>query len=234
MPLFAFPQLRFWGERMHLSSYQTLIAALPCEQQSAPTKFKTWEKWRVCPRPILDYFGGEDEIVVSREDVFKEAESNPFDTSRFIAATVLWGYPRGWMQNSGKALAALASIYQPLEDQLRALKMCQANRINDWPAHWKNNHLPIIGLSTHTKLLYFMGTTIQSYKALILDSVVISVLQSSKFAELALLSKISSNNPSPRYVDYLAIMNTQATNLGTDPGKLEMFLHTFGRMIKAK
>jgi hypothetical protein len=221
---------------MQLSSYQCLIAALPCEAQSAPTAHSTWNNQPACPRAILDYFAGQRETVISREDVFAVGADQPFDPSRFIAATILWGYPKGLR---GQNLEKVASSYQNLQEHLRRLKE-GGNRIPNWKAHWKGTvgpppRLPGINLSTYTKFLYFLRTTIHEYTALILDDVVIRVLRESKFKELESLSKLSREKASRGgYVDYLKVMSQQADRLNTDPGRVEMFVHMFGRIIKAR
>lgn len=98
-------------------------------------------------------------------------------------------------------------------------------------SQWVNS-IDGLGISTCTKFLYFKGLSINGWRALILDSKLMTVFQRQVFRDFENLHRIKSN-PFKHYPEYLCTMDKVSRELSVAPDKLEMFLFTFGSGLKS-
>jgi hypothetical protein len=91
-----------------------------------------------------------------------------------------------------------------------------------------------LGLSTLSKLLYFVEIRIEDYPCLILDSRLIDVFSKNHFVEFESLANITYNNAERHYLKYLKIMNEVSNSIDTKGENLEQFLFMFGGNLKVR
>lgn len=208
---------------MNLTSYKTLIQAMPVKDQSFAIKAKNWINQLSADHVNL-IFEGKSEISLSRKDILL---TNRIDL--FILKTILWGYPSG-MRGSN-----FSSIYSRLDDLGTLLNIPNRSHLNFEDLSELQNNLRFfkgLGLSTYTKFLQLRGFRFDGIPALILDERIIRVLRSNTFEEFQNLSKIAEYNKERYYPLYLKCMNECAKDLDTTPEHLELFLFTFGNNLK--
>jgi len=212
---------------MRLREFVPLINALPVAHQAFRSKRNTWTRFygnqRIGPT-IRNIFGEEEYVLLSRDDVFAYAAADDLD--QFVMATIIWGYPRGMRGNHVRNLS------QRLDELLACLRQAKSDGINDWVKHFFAIDIDGLGLSTYTKLLYFLRVQVVGLPALILDDRLIKVARREVFSELLPLTSIASHNASEKYPDYLTCMHTVAKDLSVDPAALELFLFVFGSNLK--
>ena len=84
------------------------------------------------------------------------------------------------------------------------IAIANAAPINNWHEHWSLlDDMPGIGISTYSKFLYFLNSSICGYKALILDGNIINILSSKIFIDFYDLSIINHYNAGDKYPLYL-------------------------------
>ena len=221
---------------MRLSQYRTLIASLPVHQQSFTSKRRTWGQ--NIPAEMAGLFGSSAALTMSRGDVFAIAKTTPPDIRRLVYAVILWGYPAG---GRGKNFERMVAKMDVLEGLLSKIRVQNGNEIPDWSAHWNEafrevrsaNRIDGVGLSTYSKMLYFLRARVNGHPCLILDNVLMEVFNAGKFDEFAHLETIRYDNAWQHYPAYLKSMADEATNLDVSGDSLEMFLFTFGPILKA-
>jgi len=220
---------------MKLDSYRCLISNLPIRQQAFTSQLTTWSK-RMEPLPaaLEDIFGGNQEVTLSRDDLFSLAGARAIP--RIVYAVILWGYPKGMRGNHFPNIVGAMAQIEAILTEIRQ----DGNQIPDWDEHWNNtfgqangeNRVAGLGLSTYSKILYFMNTRANGKKCLILDQVLIDVFSSRKFDEFAHLAGITYTTAPNLYPTYIASMVSESLRLGVTPDQLEMFLFMFGSVLK--
>jgi hypothetical protein len=86
-----------------------------------------------------------------------------------------------------------------------------------------------LGLSTQSKLIYFLELKFNNNHCLILDQRLINVFGSSIYSEFNSLSNIRYKNSENQY---LAIKNDISSIIKTHAENIELFLFTFGLNLK--
>lgn len=167
-------------------------------------------------------------MEISRQDLFELAEKQKF--REFIFSTILWGYPAGMRG------LHFPSILRNISDIEKALTTCFNDKnINNWKSHYRSvSSIDGLGLSTHTKFLYFLKMRIENYPALILDLRLIDVFKKGVFSEFKELKKIRYDNAPDLYPCYLKLMKTTATKYDLTHDNVEMFLFEFGGNLKIR
>jgi len=163
---------------MKVADYKELINLLPEEQHSFTIKKSNWERYfsESFGPLILSQFTS-DNIEISRHDIF---QSSSLD--EVIIKTILWGYPSGMRGNY------FAQIMHNL-NELKAFLKYARQGIVDWKLH--NIQIPGLGLSTYSKLLFFIRAEIEGYLSVILDQRIIDTINKKCFDDLLLPKKIS-------------------------------------------
>lgn len=89
-----------------------------------------------------------------------------------------------------------------------------------------------LGLSTYSKLLYFLNINFNNLPCLILDQRLIDVFSSKKFIQFNKLNNISIYNAERKYLDFLVDINHIANEIQTENENIEQFLFIFGNNLK--
>jgi len=193
-----------------------------------------WRRYRDDLMPVLEQFpacDGSRFVEISRGDLLDLAQKGI--SKEFVYAVFIWGYPTGGRGNNfSRVIHRIDEIAHTFRKAPGA--MCQGD-LNELRARLRGCG---IGLATWTKLLYFLGFTVEGHPALILDRKVARAFQRQLFEQFHELGDITYDNGEIRdqpdlYPKYLRIMSEVAKNLGVDSGKLEMFLFVFGNSLKS-
>jgi len=214
---------------MLIRKYKELISNMPVMDRACDSKRSTWDQFakqdRKLAKVLKDFRNNDKRIVISRGDLFKLARQGV--SKEFVYATYIWGYPNG---NRGRYRKVFNQVYKILE----VFKKLPTQITEDeWLREYKNlRAIDEMGMSTWTKLLYFLRIRIGGVKALILDGKVVEVMQRRVFRDFTMLAKITYGNAPKRYPYYLRVMYDTAEELKVAEDKLEMFLFTFGNSLK--
>ena len=125
------------------------------------------------------------------------------------------------------------ALFQSIDDIEKILISSRETDIKNWGEHYRLiGRVEGLGLSTYTKFLYFMRSTINGLPALILDLRLIEVFRKEVFRECSDLKTIRYDNAPNLYPKYLEMTDCIAKKYQVDSGKLEMFLFEFGANLK--
>lgn len=218
---------------MNIDYYEALIKYMPVREQCFTTKRKTWLKaegeipWLSSLNDKL--FAGQETLSISRQDIFETKNS----LRELILKTIYWGYTNGMRGNH------FINIMKEIETLIDAFKTLKAKKnltTNDFSALAETlKEIKGLGLSTYSKLLYFLEVKFNETPCLILDQRLMDVFNSKYYNEyLPLVSsgQITESNRESKYLHYLDITNKIATNLGTQGENIEQFLFTFGNNLQ--
>jgi len=215
---------------MNIENYKTLILNLPVKQQCFTTKRKTWRKaekeidWLVNLNNKL--FDNKETLNISRQDIFDSKSS----IRELILKTVYWGYPNGMR---GEHFINIIKKIQPLEiflDDLRSKENLTEIDFKNVSQAFKN--ISGLGLSTYSKLLYFLGIKFNGNPCLILDQRLIDVFANKVYNNFSSISEIKYGNAEKKYLDFLVLINKKAIELETQGENLEQFFFMFGNNLK--
>lgn len=214
---------------MDIYKYKLLISNLPVKAQSFSTKRKTWEKAENKNEWLKKYnnnlFNHEESISISRMDVF-----DTIDIKELIIKTIYWGYSNGMRGNN--FIHILENI-DKLVVIFRNLKNKPKLYTDDFIIFVKKiKGVKGIGLSTYSKILYFLRIKFDNSNCFILDKRLIDVFANSTYREFSQLSKINYNNAQNYYLNYMQLMEILANRLETKGENIEQFLFIFGDNLK--
>ncbi|WNC72725.1 hypothetical protein RGQ13_01720 [Thalassotalea psychrophila] len=208
-----------------MKRFINLINAMPTQEQAFTSKRKTWNKFIVenneVSELLIAMFEENGNIELSRKDLFEYSQESCL--KMFVIATIVWGYPAGMRGNN------FSNISINLKELVQVLKEAQYG-IENWIEHYKKVE-PIkgLGLSTYTKLLYFLDVKVEGESALILDNRIVNIIEKGLFPEL---DAINTDNAVHNYPNYLKEMDKISKSYKVDSDKLEMFLFEFGLNLK--
>ena len=214
---------------MNIDNYKILISNLPVRQQSFTTKRTTWAKAEKEINWLKELnnnlFGDKATLTISRQDIFETAVLR-----ETIIKTIYWGYTGGMR---GNHFVNFLKHIDLIEKAFNNLKQTDRPTIVDF-----NNLTTIfksvsgIGLSTYSKLLYFLQITFDDNPCLILDQRLINVFGSKTYSEFQQLSGIRYDNAEKKYLDFLHLTNQVSEKLKTKGENIEQFLFIFGNNLK--
>ena len=215
---------------MKIINYKALISDLPVRQQSFVTKRSTWLKaekeidWLTSMNDKI--FENQKILNISRQDVFNTTNS----MRELILKTIYWGYTGGMR---GNHFVNILRTIPTIENVLENLK----NKCNPSTNDFKDlaitlKSIPGLGLSTYTKLLYFLEIQFNNNPCLILDKKLIDVFAAKTYDDFSTLGQINYNNSEKKYLDYLEITNKLSIDLKTKGENIEQFLFLFGNKLK--
>lgn len=215
---------------MKIEDYKTLISALPVGQQCFTTKLSTWRKaeteilWLKSLNEKL--FGNQETLTICRNDIF----NSNCAIEELIIKTLYWGYSAGMRGNHfidiSSNIDQISSIFQNLINKSNLT----SSDLNELIINLK--HIPGLGLSTYSKILYFMGIKFDGSPCLILDQRIIDVFNKKTFDEYSELTKIGNYNKERNYLKYITVTNKLADLLHTKGENIEQFLFLFGNSLK--
>jgi hypothetical protein len=215
---------------MEIVNYKTLISSLPIRQQCFTTKRGTWLKAEREINWLTDLnnrlFENRKTLTISREDIFNTNDS----IKESIVKTLYWGYTGGMRGNH--FINILKNIHL-LESSFKELKTkSQLTNIDFEHLTTVFKNIPGLGLSTYSKLLYYLNFRFNNNPALILDQRLIDVFANKYFANFSELDRVTYNNAERNYLRYLFITNKIAIELNTQGENIEQFLFIFGNNLK--
>ncbi|WP_026465003.1 hypothetical protein [Adhaeribacter aquaticus] len=215
---------------MTLDAYQSLLQSLPVMQQSFTTKRNNW----IYAEKQIDWlqelnnqlFQKQPYLELSRQDLFSYIGS----IRELIVKIIYWGYPNGMRGNN---FVNIMKNIEVLEDALNSIKIKTNLNQTDYKSLIKAfDGIEGLGMSTFSKILYFMGIRFNGNPSLILDLRLIDVFQCAKFADFVELECIRYDNTRKHYLNYIRTMNELAARLGTSGESIEQFLFIFGNNLK--
>ncbi|EJF08894.1 hypothetical protein [Pontibacter sp. BAB1700] len=215
---------------METKLYKELIQHLPVIHQSFTTKRSNWKNAEMKIDWLQDLndqlFQNQSKLELSRQDLLSHTGS----TRELIAKVIYWGYPNGMR---GNHFVNILRNIVPLEEALDNIKVKINPETEDYEAVVRMfDSIQGLGMSTFSKILYFMGIKFNGYPSLILDLRLIDVFRSNVFADFAELKSMHYGNTRKHYLDYIRIMNELAERLGTSGESIEQFLFIFGNNLK--
>ena len=215
---------------MDIDKYKILISNLPVSQQCFKTNRTTWEyaekeiSWLKQLNDNL--FGDQPTLTISRQDIFETTK-----VREKIIKTLYWGYKSGMRGNN---FVYIIKCIESLEDTFE--KLIQADNLTT--EHFNNisstfKDIPGLGLSTYSKLLYFLKLTFNGNPCLILDQRLINVFASDIYSDFQELNGIRyGDNAEKKYLDYLRITNEVSKKINSEGENIEQFLFIFGNNLK--
>jgi hypothetical protein len=215
---------------MKLSAYQTLISNLPVRQQCVETKRTYWRDFEKEFGWLAELNGclfQEETLKISRQEIFDQN-----DVARaFVIKVIYWGYakPGRYAKNFQGIFQSIDSLVKTLRD-IRHIDSPTANHFEEFARALRN--VKGLGISTYSKLLYFLGIEIDRNPCLILDQTLIKVFSNNVFDEYGSFEKNKYDNAEKWYLDYLDTTNRLAKELQTRGENIEQFLFIFGNHLK--
>ena len=161
-------------EPMNIENYNQLISNLPVREQCFSTQRLTWSKAEGQIQWLKELndklFAGNPSLTISRQDIFETIE-----TREIIIKTIYWGYPRGMR---GNHFVNILKNIDLIERTLSDLKNNSNLTSNDFSELSKTfASVEGLGLSTYSKLLYFLKLKFENAPCLILDQRLINVFK---------------------------------------------------------
>jgi len=216
---------------VNIENYKILISNLPVRQQSFTTKRSTWRKaekeieWLEKLNDKL--FGDNNTLTICRQDILDTTEIR-----ELIIKTIYWGYTRGMRGNHFVNILKNIDLLENTFSKLKSKSNPNLEDFNELNRTFKS--IAGLGLSTYSKLLYFLRLTFNDNPCLILDQRLIDVFASKTYSDFHFLNGISYNNAEKKYLDFLKLTNDIAIELETEGENVEQFLFTFGNNLKTE
>lgn len=217
---------------MKIIDFENLIRHMPYLEQAFRIKKEVWlpedekKRFKFQNDKIEKIFGDENSIMISRNDLLTSND----ELELFVIKVLMWGYPtKGRGNNIDKIL-----VPENFDQTIKKLKVVRQNgniSSQEVEALFSDG----LGLSTVSKILYFLQINIDSTSALILDLRVIDALtrvDGFEDDELKSLKKLNYNNAPKKYPEYLKAMQSLASKMTVQPEQIEMFLFEFGSNLK--
>ena len=141
---------------MNIDSYKLLISNLAVRQQCFTTKRTTWKKaenqieWLKKLNEKL--FGDNQTLTISRQDIFETTELR-----ELIIKTIYWGYTGGMRGNHFINILKHIDLVENSFKKLKHIAKPTTDDFNQLMASFKS--VAGLGLSTYSKLLYFLQLT---------------------------------------------------------------------------
>lgn len=214
---------------MNIDSYKILISNLPVRQQCFTTKRTTWLKaeneisWLKKLNDNL--FGNLQTLTISRQDIFEAT-----DLREIVIKTIYWGYTGGMRGNHFVNILKHIDLIENSFKDLKQIDNPTTDDFNNLTTTFKG--VMGLGLSTYSKLLYFLHLTFNDNPCIILDQRLIDVFASKTYSEFQQLSGIRYDNAEKKYLDFLQLTNQVSKKLKTEGENVEQFLFIFGNNVK--
>lgn len=212
-----------------MDSYKILISNLPVRQQSFTTKRTTWLKaeneisWLKQLNDSL--FSDQQTLTISRQDIFETV-----NLRETIIKTIYWGYTGGMRGNHFVNILKHIDLIENIFKNLKQTDNPKTEDFNKLTATFKG--VTGLGLSTYSKLLYFLQLTFNDNPCLILDQRIIDVFAGKTYSEFQQLNGIRYDNAEKKYLDFLRLTNQVSIKLETEGENIEQFLFIFGNNLK--
>ena len=207
---------------MKISDFRNLIKELPFYNQSFSIKESIWKNDSQSEL-ISKVFDNKKSITLNRYDLFNSSYNLP----EFIIKTLMWGYPTKGRGNN----IDIMLLDENFKKLTNILIGCTETDITFSEIEKMVKEVNGIGISTITKFLYFLNTSIEGNRAVILDKQIIDIIHSGKYEEFKSLKNIRYDNAFKKYAEYLTIVNNLSRELKVKPDQIEFFLFVFGKSL---
>lgn len=213
---------------MNIEEYKILISKLPVRKQSFTTKRKTWEKIEnknLWLKELNDkLFGNNTSLSISRTDIFETV-----DLKESIIKTIYWGY-KGGMR--GDNFINILNDIGLIENIFKKLKAKNNLTNEDYKKlRQKLKKINGLGISTYSKILYFLDLKFDNNPCLILDQRLINVFKSKRYNEFNTLCSLNYSNADIKYLEFLHLVKNLSNLLDTNGENIEQFLFIFGNNL---
>lgn len=135
----------------------------------------------------------------------------------------------------GKHFVNIIKNIEKIESAFRRLIQTKRLTIEDFNSlkeTFKGTGVIGLGLSTYSKLLYFLKINFNDNPCLILDQRLIDVFASETYLDFQELRGIRYDNAEKKYLDYLRITNEVSKKINSEGENIEQFLFIFGNNLK--
>lgn len=205
---------------MKITEFQNFIREFPYKKQSFDIKRDIWKVEN--QNDYIDMIFDKKEIItINRSDLM----SPNLDIKEFIFKTLMWGYPT---KGRGRNIEVLLEE-DKLEKLIKVLENYKGKDISIEQLIKDMDSIKHLGFSTLTKFTYFLNTTVNGYKSVILDNRISETINSRRFEEFNFLENLTRLNAPNNYCKYLDIIAKLSLQMNVEPDQIEMFLFSFGR-----
>jgi hypothetical protein len=219
-----------------LDKYSQIIQLMPIHEHGFKTKRIIWEKYEdqneyAWLKKYNDkIFQGERERIITRGELLNFFSNNENDVNLFILLVIYWGYPSGMRNNYFEEIIKKMSTLNGVITEIKDSPV-----IENFEVFFieKTKGMNGLGLSTFSKLLYFLNVKIEGEAALILDLRIIDILRNSIFRAKS-FEKIRYENAYKKYPEYLKYMKQRANTLNATSEQLEIFMFIFGGILQSQ
>lgn len=205
---------------MKITEFQNFIREFPYKNQSFDIKRRNWGIEN--QNPYIDkIFNGKEMITINRSDLM----NSDLCIKDFIFMTLMWGYPT---KGRGRNIEILLKE-DNLEKLIEILERYKAKEISIEQLRKDTKSIHGLGFSTITKFAYFLNTTVNGYKTVILDNRIEEAINSKRFEEFNGFENLTILSVARNYCKYLDTIAELSSQMNVEPDQIEMFLFSFGR-----
>ena len=177
-------------------------------------------------RLLISFFQGREEVALTRKDILKIRRGN---IELFLLSVLFWGFPSNQRGRCTKAI----NNWDALVILANAIK----NHPNMTNAGFRGHFHAMdsitgLGISSYSKILYFLQVSIEGNQCLILDNMVakgITNLMGNEFQHLRAATECVRHRYYRYYPLYLEAMNNLSTDIGVPAQNLEYVLWLAGK-----
>ena len=127
------------------------------------------------------FFQGRKEVCLTRNDVFKDRRGN---IELFLLSVLFWGYPGNQRGRCTKAF----NNWEDLVNMSYNLRRRKNLTNEEFRGYFRTmDNISGLGISTYSKIFYFLGITIDGHPCLILDDMVgkgVHLLEGEEFTDI--------------------------------------------------
>ena len=207
---------------MKIIEFKELIKHLPYKNHSLVIKKKNWN----CEnqKELIDsIFNGKEIIYINRLNLFNSNKN----IEEFIIKTLMWGYPTKGRGNNIENV-----LHKDNFEKLKNILLeYSENNISLEKLKYDLKTIKGVNISTFSKFLYFLNSTINNNRCIILDLKIINVISNHRFDDFNDLKGITYDNAISKYEIYLNRMKEIAHTIDVEIDKLELFLFIFGNNL---
>lgn len=146
------------------------------------------------------FFQGRDEILLTRNDVFRSRRRG---LETFLVSVLFWGFPH----NQHRVCTYAFCNWDVLVGWVNQVRNHPAMTSLEFEGYFPiMNGIRGLGISTYSKILYFLNASVDGYPCLILDNYVakgIANLVGNEFAQLQVASNSGRYRYYANYLQYL-------------------------------
>jgi len=205
---------------MKITEFQDFIREFPYKNQSFDIKRKIWGI-KNQDSYINKIFNEKEMITINRADLM----NSDLCLKDFIFMTLMWGYPTKGRGRNIENLLEEDNLVKLIE----ILERYKAKEISIEQLEKDKNSISGLGFSTITKFAYFLNTTVNGFKTVILDDKIAETINSKRFEEFNDFENLTRLSVPRNYCKYIETIAKLSQQMNVEPDQIEMFLFSFGR-----